>query len=687
MSVFEKNHRARVYTSIQHPFKHTLTDFAFTHGSMPGVVNVEQAISWMVTVLYPRTQSPVATPAALPAGGNTIGDYRVVLDDGDTRAAGYQWQQREGDVAAQWYKIGDMDWGVSTIVSQYLLKTQDLYIYRYGYDDTDVSGALYTGDLAGQRIYGGAAANSHLILYANSGDGVGTGTGFIQFGDNARPITDSTFSLGTTTYRFLKVWSDEVQSGTLNLSSGSITDSSGAISFDNENLTTTGSMTAASFSSSGSGVFGTLTVAGGSITDSTGAISFSNENLSTSGNVTVGTMLIAGGSITDSSGVISFDNENISTTGSITGGSVAVDSLLLNGSTLSVSLLNTSLILIANGTGVVDVQSAMTTIGQTVTGTVGITGQLNIDNLRLDGNTISSTDVNGNVILDPNGSGLIELGASFYPTTDSSWDIGKTGNVWNKLWLDGSIGDGTNEITVANLLTFRAVGTPGSGDTLFWDGSKWVASAPDTEIDHGSISGLAGDDHTQYSLLLGRAGGQSLIGGTGSGDDLTLTSTSNVTLGDIIIGSRLFAGTDNLFDIGGTSNRFKDLYLAGQAYGLRAQNATTAGAPSASAGTKGRLYFNTDESDLFVDLGGSWKKISIEKHEFEDAVTWDGATSSKVYTVSADVSDARKCIWALYSNSDTFNQVQVDITKSQTQVTITAAANLPVGTYTLIGIG
>lgn len=38
----------------------------------------------------------------------------------------------------------------------------------------------------------------------------------------------------------------------------------------------------------------------------------------------------------------------------------------------------------------------------------GIT-QLNVDNLRLDGNTVSSTDTNGNVILDPDGSGLVQV--------------------------------------------------------------------------------------------------------------------------------------------------------------------------------------------------------------------------------------------------------------------------------------
>ena len=43
--------------------------------------------------------------------------------------------------------------------------------------------------------------------------------------------------------------------------------------------------------------------------------------------------------------------------------------------------------------------------------------------------------------------------------------------------------------------------------------------------DHGSLTGLGDDDHTQYTLLAGRSGGQTIIGGTGSGDDLTLQST------------------------------------------------------------------------------------------------------------------------------------------------------------------
>src|SRR5690606_37355063 len=46
-------------------------------------------------------------------------------------------------------------------------------------------------------------------------------------------------------------------------------------------------------------------------------------------------------------------------------------------------------------------------------------------------------------------------------------------------------------------------------------------------IEHGSIAGLSDDDHSQYALLAGRSGGQTLYGSTDSGESLTLAGTSH----------------------------------------------------------------------------------------------------------------------------------------------------------------
>ena len=69
-------------------------------------------------------------------------------------------------------------------------------------------------------------------------------------------------------------------------------------------------------------VYGNLTLADGSITDSSGSISFDDDNLITqqeqyqqlTGSI-LGNLTLTSGSITDSSGAISFDNENLTTTG------------------------------------------------------------------------------------------------------------------------------------------------------------------------------------------------------------------------------------------------------------------------------------------------------------------------------------------------------------------------------------
>lgn len=73
----------------------------------------------------------------------------------------------------------------------------------------------------------------------------------------------------------------------------------------------------------------------------------------------------------------------------------------------------------------------------------------------------------------------------------------------------------------------------GSGSKYLRDDMTWQTLTSD----HGALTGLGDDDHAQYALLAGRSGGQTLIGGTASGDDLTLQSTSHATRGNIFFGS------------------------------------------------------------------------------------------------------------------------------------------------------
>lgn len=83
-------------------------------------------------------------------------------------------------------------------------------------------------------------------------------------------------------------------------------------------------------------------------------------------------------------------------------------------------------------------------------------------------------------------------------------------------------------------------------------------------IDHGGLAGLSDDDHTQYAILLGRSGGQTLIGSTVTAQNLTLRPNSaNTTTGAVIINGPTFRGTTNqTTNIGTTTNRFNDMNAA-----------------------------------------------------------------------------------------------------------------------------
>ncbi len=79
--------------------------------------------------------------------------------------------------------------------------------------------------------------------------------------------------------------------------------------------------------------------------------------------------------------------------------------------------------------------------------------------------------------------------------------------------------------------------------------------------------------------------------------------------------------------------------------------------------------------------------MSLEKYVNQDAVTWNGVALTQTYTVSAEVSDARECVWTFSNNSGSFEQMYPLITKSQTQVTVTFEIAPAAGTYTLVGVG
>ncbi len=90
-----------------------------------------------------------------------------------------------------------------------------------------------------------------------------------------------------------------------------------------------------------------------------------------------------------------------------------------------------------------------------------------------------------------------------------------------------------------------------TGNIYIWDGISY--STADAAADHGSLTGLGDDDHTQYAFLAGRASGQTFTGGTAASENLTLSSTSNATKGNIVFGDSKYDEVNNRLSLGVTT--------------------------------------------------------------------------------------------------------------------------------------
>jgi cytoskeletal protein CcmA (bactofilin family) len=126
--------------------------------------------------------------------------------------------------------------------------------------------------------------------------------------------------------------------------SGNITSSSGAISFGNENLSTTGTLASGNLTVTGTATIssnvdinGSLDVAG-NITSSSGAISFGNENLSTTGTLSAGA--ISGSSLNVSTGAVTAGSLDISGNADIDG-TMEADAYTVNGTALNEYIADT----------------------------------------------------------------------------------------------------------------------------------------------------------------------------------------------------------------------------------------------------------------------------------------------------------------------------------------------------------
>jgi len=179
--------------------------------------------------------------------------------------------------------------------------------------------------------------------------------------------------------------------------------------------------------------------------------------------------------------------------------------------------------------------------GGTIDGvTIGVTSVatvINVDNLKLDGNTLSSTDTNGNVVLAPNGDGDVQLDADTVRVGDSNNDVTITTNGTGDLTLNTNGGTDSGSIEIQDGANTNIIVTAnGTGKLELANGDITTSAA--------SGSDAAGQDLTiQAGASTGNAAGGDMIfqttpAGVGSGSVLnsyttvlTLTDDSKMQIG------------------------------------------------------------------------------------------------------------------------------------------------------------
>ena len=92
-----------------------------------------------------------------------------------------------------------------------------------------------------------------------------------------------------------------------------------------------------------------------------------------------------------------------------------VDNININGNTIISTNSNGNIALTPNGTGEVDISKVDIDAGAIDGVTIGTNSavtDLRVDNIKVDGNTISSTNTNGDITLSPNGTGSVAIAAA-----------------------------------------------------------------------------------------------------------------------------------------------------------------------------------------------------------------------------------------------------------------------------------
>jgi hypothetical protein len=614
------------------------------------------ALDYIIAHLYPNYIGTYPTQGDLPASANA-NDYAWIENDGTGSGSGWVFTNLDG--TETWTKRYDVDWSRDSILSDVESITNPLYLFA-------------NGKAGGQEFFGGSQTGENIYLNANSADD----TGKIISRNDISFDTDNENDIGELLSRVKDFYiAGSLRDGTstitvaqLQTALDHLTRSDNPHSVDYDQLINK---------------LGTITVDG----DVSGTV-----DLSASGDKTL-TISVGDDSHSHTSATISDltsaiyskvasifqDNDLITYTKD--GGSEEIRPTVSNIDTSRITDIDTptasNKFAVSNGAKYEEKGLDVELTGE-VTGTASY-------NSTTEKVEISTTVENVELA---KVSGLDLQGLTF--TVDTSFPAVVTANAHNlqnstQIYIKSISGDidGNFGITVldANSFTINtSVASPTSGYYIpdnaqfLFDSSTstWKVRREFDELTHNELSGREDTDSHSWAVALnGRDSGQRIFGGLNASEKLILSSTFHSTKGVIEFEDVLQPAANNSVDIGSANFKIKDLYIAGEAKGLRLENVTSN--PTPSGLTRGRAYWNTGENKAYIDTGLALVPLASSN------LPKKNVTLTNESTKTVDVSDALgfgavagDYVWSLYKVS-TSEQVHAPITvinATQIQVNI-----------------
>ena len=401
------------------------------------------------------------------------------------------------------------------------------------------------------------------------------------------------------------------------------TNGSGVLSFDT--ITSSFSLAADSGSADTFNTGGTLTFTGGEGIDTTvsndtitiaaedasssnkGVASFSGSEFTvTSGDVAIND------ATTSAKGIASFDTNHFT----VTSGAVTVKASSIENADLAGSIANAKL---ANDG--ITIGSDDTSLGDTITDLNGLTS-VDVDNITLDANTISTTNSNGDLVLSPNGTGSVTVPSGY----ESRAGFGSDSLV-NKTYVD----------SVANGLDVKAsvrVATTANLSATYNNGNGTLTASSNGAISIDGVS-LSVDDRVLVKdqstgaqngfykvTTVGSGGAAFVLTRTPDADaasELTAGAFTFVEEGTANADNGYVLSTDGAITLGTTAITFEQFSGAGQ---ISAGNGLTkTGNTIDAVGTSNRISVSANAIDISTSYVG---QTSITTLGTITTGTWTG---------------------------------------------------------------